>query len=337
MSPRGRTRLALAAGLYAGVFLVTSAVGGLGYFHFGKPEHTCASCHEMTVAHSAWSSSAHSTLHCRECHGGSLTLDAHALRAHVNRLVRHFTREPAAEIRLREDDILRLQAACQRCHPQAAADWKASGHASTYEHFFLDPTHNRAERLGPDCLRCHGMFFDGNIEDLVSPVSTSGPWALKDPSRSPKPAIPCLACHEVHVPAAGGTGPQLYVRREKASFAVGILPPLLTQLGTSPVRVSSDPRQRLCVQCHAPNASRQAGTADDRTPLGVHEGLSCLDCHSGHSNSARASCASCHPGSSHCGIDVEKMDTTFLSTASRHNIHFVACEDCHGGVRPARK
>ena len=71
-------------------------------------------------------------------------------------------------------------------------------------------------------------------------------------------------------------------------------------------------------------------------PAGVHEGLSCLDCHTSHSNSAKASCATCHPSDSHCGLDVEKMDTSFLSTASKHNIHFVACGDCHNGVRPQK-
>jgi len=37
----------------------------------------------------------------------------------------------------------------------------------------------------------------------------------------------------------------------------------------------------------------------------------------------------CHPMMSHCGIDVEKMDTTFASKAGRHNIHWVKCTDCH--------
>jgi hypothetical protein len=32
---------------------------------------------------------------------------------------------------------------------------------------------------------------------------------------------------------------------------------------------------------------------------------------------------------SHCGIDVEKMDTTFVSASSPHNIHWVKCADCH--------
>jgi hypothetical protein len=61
----------------------------------------------------------------------------------------------------------------------------------------------------------------------------------------------------------------------------------------------------------------------------VHEGLSCLDCHQKHNNSAKAACSACHPAVSDCGLDVEKMDTTFLSKTSQHNIHTMACRDCH--------
>jgi hypothetical protein len=32
---------------------------------------------------------------------------------------------------------------------------------------------------------------------------------------------------------------------------------------------------------------------------------------------------------SHCGIDVEKMDTTYVNSTSAHNIHWVKCTDCH--------
>jgi hypothetical protein len=71
------------------------------------------------------------------------------------------------------------------------------------------------------------------------------------------------------------------------------------------------------------------GSGDDRTPMGVHEGLSCISCHDGHNENARASCKTCHPQMSHCGIDVEKMDTTFSSATSQHNIHWVKCTDCH--------
>jgi hypothetical protein len=321
--------------LLGGLFAVAAVVGGLAYFHYGDPQNTCASCHEMTAVHSAWSNSAHASVHCRDCHGGSLTLDVHALRSHVNRVVQHFSGNADKPIRLTERDILALHDACQSCHARTFADWKASRHATTYAGIFLDPVHNKAEQLAPDCLRCHGMFYDGHVDDLVSPLNTSGPWALKDEAKKTQSAIPCLACHQIHVPAAEGGSAQLYVRRELMHFPCKLLTATGIRQGNRAVKVSSDPRQRLCVQCHAPNAFRQVGSSDDRTPAGVHEGLSCFDCHQSHSLSAKASCGTCHPGDSHCGIDVEKMDTTFHLPGSKHNIHTVACGDCHNGQRPA--
>ncbi len=86
--------------------------------------------------------------------------------------------------------------------------------------------------------------------------------------------------------------------------------------------------QAICYQCHAPRIpdtgtvaaahhwGPQVGSGNDRTPMGVHEGLSCLSCHIGHDENATASCKTCHPQMSHCGIDVEKMDTTYFNAAS---------------------
>jgi hypothetical protein len=107
--------------------------------------------------------------------------------------------------------------------------------------------------------------------------------------------------------------------------------------GTRAVVVSKDPRQALCYQCHAPIANMQVASGDDRTPIGVHEGISCSACHSPHREGTRASCASCHPKMSDCGIDVERMDTTFVSAQSKHNIHWVKCGDCHSNGIPAKK
>ena len=62
------------------------------------------------------------------------------------------------------------------------------------------------------------MFYDGYIEDLVTPISTNGPWTFKDAAKANQPAIPCLACHQIHAPAAGFQSVALYVRHEQASF-----------------------------------------------------------------------------------------------------------------------
>jgi len=40
---------------------------------------------------------------------------------------------------------------------------------------------------------------------------------------------------------------------------------------------------------------------------------------------------------SHCGLDVEKMDTTYASASSSHNIHWVKCVDCHQHGIPKMK
>ena len=337
MTASRRFKLILIAGLVPVVFVIAAGAGGMAWFHFSNPAESCVSCHEMTGMHATWMSSSHRTLHCRNCHGGSLTLDVHALRAHVNRVVQHFRRSPDKPIRLSEKNVLAIQESCRACHPQSFADWQSSRHAATYANIFLDPKHNHTEQMAADCLRCHGMFFEGHIEDLVTPVSTTGPWKLKDPNKSNQPAIPCLACHQLHSASAGFHSSHLYVRREQTSIADDLLPITPMVRDGHAVDVANDPRQRLCTQCHAPNAFRQAGSGDDRTPTGVHEGLSCLDCHSSHTNSAKGACATCHPANSHCGVNVEQMDTTFHSADSKHNIHSMSCGDCHGGKRPVIK
>jgi len=40
---------------------------------------------------------------------------------------------------------------------------------------------------------------------------------------------------------------------------------------------------------------------------------------------------------SHCGIDVETMDTTYINSKSPHNIHWVRCTDCHQHGVPKAK
>lgn len=112
-------------------------------------------------------------------------------------------------------------------------------------------------------------------------------------------------------------------RREQRYISVAELPlPAMMEI-TRVVKMSRDQRQALCYQCHAPVSTMQVGSSDDRTAIGVHEGISCLACHAQHGQTTRASCAVCHPKMSNCGLDMEKMDTTFRSAESKHNIHWV--------------
>jgi hypothetical protein len=120
------------------------------------------------------------------------------------------------------------------------------------------------------------------------------------------------------------------------NVAAAMLPMPVVVEGVRRVRMSPDQRQSLCYQCHAPQAGMQAWSGDDRTPLGVHEGLSCLACHQKHGMGTRQSCSGCHPRLSNCGLDVEKMDTTFRDLKSRHNVHTVKCADCHPNGVPKK-
>jgi hypothetical protein len=215
-----------------------------------------------------------------------------------------------------------------------------------------------------DCFRCHGMHFDGSIRDLVQPQNAQGPWHLTRAGIGDQPTMPCQTCHQTHYQGAQETKPSkrisvageavhdslaFFDRRERIHFAAATLAIPQLQDGARPVKMSEDKRQAICYQCHAPRIpdagtvaaaqhwGPQVGSGDDRTPMGVHEGLSCISCHFGHNENARASCKTCHPQMSHCGIDVEKMDTTYANGASKHNIHWVKCVDCHQHGIPKMK
>lgn len=316
---------------------------------------SCARCHEIRPSYDLWRASTHRHQNCSACHGSLFSADLSFHWANLRRLARHL-RGQDAQPRLAQASLDRLVENCARCHRQEYAAWQSGPHSVTYARIFLDKEHNRKRALMDDCLRCHGMHFEGSIQDLVEPLDTKGPWRLKRPELANEPVLPCVACHQVHRqgeplkrpwveravfgPRQPVTKPSLalFDRRQLRPVSVRLLPLPEMREGERRVRMSPDPRQGLCYQCHAPLASFQVGSGDDRTPIGVHEGISCLACHERHTQNTRASCAGCHPRMSNCGLDVEKMDTTFRDPSSRHNIHFVKCADCHPkGVPPRRR
>ncbi len=343
--------------IFLALFVVIIATAGwASYWHFAAPSRTCGSCHEIVPSHNLWQESYHREVPCEDCHGTAVSNGFHSLWENARRVVGHFSEPSTEQIALKEEQVEEMIGRCRECHEREYADWLASGHSVSYADVFLNEKHNSAEQINEDCLRCHAMFFDGRIQDIVQPISTRGLWKLVNPALAERHAIPCLACHEIHlrgnpssiaehsdpkaihysrplpVPRAG-----LYDRQEKVHFEIALLPTPAIFEGEREVIVSPDPRQRLCYQCHAPAADHQVGTSDDRTPLGVHEGLSCFTCHELHSHESRKSCSDCHPRLSNCGLDVEQMDTSFRSRASRHNIHTVACKDCHTKGVPIRR
>jgi hypothetical protein len=322
-------------------------LAGTSHYYGGHDGTGCARCHEIRPMVDAWAESTHRGVPCSGCHGSSMSAD---LRMHAKNLQRvwlHSRGETPAQIRIRHEDVEPLVERCGSCHRQEHADWQSGPHGTPYAAIFINPEHNAAQQLMDDCLRCHAMHFEGGIGDLVTPLDREGPWTFVNAHDAPRPAVPCLACHSVHrrgdpLPPrsrrAVATGPEQEIARPSLAFydrrAFDHVPvdrlPLPAMLeGERRVKTSPDRRQALCYQCHAPRAPMQVFSGDDRTPVGVHEGLSCLACHAKHGQSTRASCQACHPRLSNCGIDVETMDTTFKSPDSLHDIHRVACADCH--------
>jgi len=322
-----------------------------GYWNSASPQKTCMSCHEINQAATLWSHSAHRDVKCKECHGTALSNGIHSLKEKYNMVTDHLKKNNTDEIAMSEVQIRETMERCKVCHQNEYAQWNSSGHSAKYADIFLNKKHNTTERLNFDCLRCHGMYYNGTIENLVTPIDKIGPWALNDSSLALQPTIPCMACHQIHSRGFPEKTPDysnpsvikenrfelnkiagFYNRPDKQFFSADILPKPKIFKGKQPVGVSDDSRQLVCVQCHAPNSWHQSGTGDDRTPSGVHMGLSCVSCHERHSNKTVKSCATCHPAISDCQLPVETMNTSFKNSKSKHNIHFVSCIDCHNGI-----
>jgi len=337
------------------VVLVVVLLPGASLYYSASGGKSCTRCHEIWQPYRDWHESAHRNVACSECHGDVFTLDAGFHLKNLRRLSAHLRGKIPAQVRLKTDDVLTIEKRCAKCHRQEYADWSAGPHSATYSRIFLDKDHNQRTLLMDDCLRCHSMHFEGSIRDLVTPLNTRGPWRLLDSRLVDAPAMPCLTCHQMHRHGETLARPQvkvddasareeisrpslaLFDRREQDYISLNRLPLPQMYEGSHLIKISPDQRQALCYQCHAPTAGGQISSGDDRTPAGVHEGLSCFACHQKHGQTTRASCATCHPQLSNCGLDVEKMDTTFKSAKSPHNVHTVKCVDCHTHGVPKKK
>jgi len=277
------------------------------------PENTCARCHEISPSHAQWKTAAHAGVRCTECHGTALSGGVPSLMDKMNMVYTHFTKKVQNdEIRLSEKQILEVNDRCVACHQAEYAGWLRSGHAINYKEIFMDSAHNAMEKPNWDCLRCHGMFYDGNINHLMKLDGDYTQWKIRDKKQETRMTIPCLACHQMHtdnprseryislndsVRTVNERNPMtaLYIRAEKTYLRSDMLPKSVMFDGDKEITTPSDPASRLCMQCHAPDFKHQVGSEDDRTVTGVHEGISCIACHQPHSGETKASCAVCHP------------------------------------------
>ncbi len=262
------------------IFFVAAGIGGFCRFEFGDPNATCTICHEIRSSRERMAASPHKDVNCKDCHGGTLE----AAGDNLKRAVKHFKGVDYSKFgnvfMLSEKQVAEMCARCAKCHRAEAAQWMASGHGKPASVFLQNEKHNAAWKPADNCLHCHGMFLDGDIEEVV---------ARKD--LGAQPAVPCLACHGMHHEDTL----RLFCRSTGLSQPAWTLPlqKIFEEDGGREIRRSVDPANRLCVTCHAANAEGIAGSSDDRTPLGAQEGMSCTDCHKGHGRKADPSRGRC--------------------------------------------
>ncbi|MCF8225941.1 MAG: cytochrome c3 family protein [Bacteroidales bacterium] len=338
------------------VVIIAIAVSLSGYaaWNAANPEKTCASCHEINPSLEMWQISSHRDINCKECHGTAMSNGFHSIKEKTGMVFTHIREKKLnSDIRLTETQVIETMDRCANCHQEEQKKWKSGGHAAAYADIFLNKAHNNMERPYWDCFRCHGMHYEGNIYDLIEPVSTRGPWQIIDEGKENDPVMTCMSCHEIHAgndtrkaassledpkaifyerkEANANRNPKagLYIRADEMYLRADHLPVPEMYDGERKLKITPNPLQSVCVQCHSPNWQHQAGTEDDRTPSGVHEGLACMACHETHSNDATNSCTKCHPVISNCGLDHETMNTSYFDPESPNNIHHVKCTDCH--------
>src|SRR5512133_3918959 len=163
------------------------------YWNTASPDKTCSSCHEIGKSVNSQALSSHRNFHCKECHGTAMSNGIHSMKEKGMMIVNHIKNKKVENIRLSEEQLLEVLNNCNRCHSSEFAKWTSGGHSVDYQHIFLNTKHNSTEQINFDCLRCHGMFFEGNVSDVVEPMNIKGPWKLKDEKMAANPAIPCMA------------------------------------------------------------------------------------------------------------------------------------------------
>ncbi len=294
---------------YGALIIVTSVllILSTSYTTWNRldPDFTCALCHEIHPACVSWKSSAHAGISCKECHGTALSNGYTSLVEKSRMVYVHFTRKKTNhDLHLTESQALTIATKCAACHQVEHASWQAGAHSTTYRDIFMDAAHNEMERPYWDCFRCHGAHYDGNIHDLISLEGEVASWKIRDEKQEGRPAITCLTCHQMHgdqerytryaslplearnrlIQTTRRPATALYLRAEKRHLPSDKLLKPTIHDGDSLVKVSDDPNTWLCIQCHSPNYRREVETQDDKTPTGIYEGISCLNCHNPHSN-----------------------------------------------------
>lgn len=302
--------------LYWSIIPAALLVMGASYTAWNRvnPNYSCAMCHEIKTACSKWEKSVHADVACTDCHGTALE-SVRSVSEKINMVYTHFTSKNTFEdIHLNEQQSLAIANRCAECHQAEHASWIAGAHSTTYKDIFMDVEHNKMERPYWDCFRCHGMFYDGDIDSLMNLEGKPEDWYIKDMAQENKPTITCLACHQAHHEQPRNVAYQemdenarkqladkekypptaLYMRADRRHMPTSKM--LKEQLfaGDSLVKEVTDANTLLCIQCHAPNTKHQIGSEDDKTTIGMYKDMGCTSCHDPHSNQLKTSARDVH-------------------------------------------
>ena len=151
--------------------------GASFYYEVGRGKG-CTICHEMQSLYDQWHASSHRGIAARSATAGRSRSMFRSTGTTRTRVYSHLRGDLPEQIGFGNRFVQAMTEQCQGCHRQEYAAWQSGPHSATYARIFLDKKHNAANMLMDDCLRCHGMHFEGGIADLVTPVSRTGPWRL---------------------------------------------------------------------------------------------------------------------------------------------------------------
>lgn len=147
---------------------------------------------------------------------------------------------------------------------------------------------------GSECQQCHTR--DEHVR---------WPLALHAP-RGGAPGVGCEGCHGVT-----STSPKLLAYRD-------------AETGEHVAATAIE----VCLECHGPKLSEKP-----MWPGAIHGGVKCGTCHSrvgtADAPSWKRACQKCHPRADDPHIDVRSLDTTYLSLASKNDVHRMKCAACH--------
>lgn len=292
----------------------------------------------LTISHAAPASAqvspgplsrAHASLegirHCRDCHGGSGSMDAKCLECHAA-LAWTLQNDRGLHAREGRND-------CAKCHPEhggvefSLVDWGAEGREG-FDHtrtgLVLDGAHSALE-----CDKCHRDENRIRAVALRRPEgSGTGTWLALDPA--------CRSCHEdVH---EGRLGPTCQTCHTTARFTP--VPEFDHARTGYPLRGKHAALE--CAACHRQGRFGTTDRANATRHLAPIPHEDCASCHRDvHAGRFGATCARCHVESGFREVATDRFDHDRTRYPLRGAHLRVSCARCHdpnagdAGSRPA--